>query len=115
MIRYTWGVSLSPGNEQLNRWSQVSASIDGSFNYPGASEPALDAMIDAILSASSREEFVAAVRAYDRVLISGYYAAPLFYLPEQWLARWTSVEHPEMTPITGFNLPAWWVAPSGSQ
>ena len=44
MIRFTWGVSLSPGNEQLNRWSQLAAEQDGSFNYPGASEPALDAL-----------------------------------------------------------------------
>lgn len=114
MIRFTWVVSLSPGNEQLNRWSQASAGFDGSFNYPGAREPALDAMIDAMLSASSREEFVAAVRAFDRVLISGYYAAPLFYLPEQWLARWTRIEHPEVTPVTGYNLPAWWAKPGGS-
>jgi peptide/nickel transport system substrate-binding protein len=108
MIRYTWSVSLSPGNEQLNRWSQTAADLDGSFNYPGAREPAIDAMIDAMLSATSREEFVAAVRAFDRVLISGYYVAPLFYLPDQWLARWTTIERPEVTPVTGYNLPSWW-------
>jgi peptide/nickel transport system substrate-binding protein len=108
MIRYTWTVSLSPGNEQLNRWSQAAADFEGSFNYPGAKEPALDAMIEAMLAATSPEEFVAAVRAFDRVLISGYYVAPLFYLPEQWLARWTTVERPEVTPVTGYNLPSWW-------
>jgi peptide/nickel transport system substrate-binding protein len=108
MIRYTWTVSLSPGNEQLNRWSAASADMDGSFNYPGAREPALDAMINAMLSAPSREDFVAAVRAFDRVLISGTYVAPLFYLPEQWVARWTTIERPDVTPITGYNLPSWW-------
>jgi peptide/nickel transport system substrate-binding protein len=108
MIRYTWTVSLSPGNEQLNRWSQAAADFDGSFNYPGAREPALDAMIDAMLSASSQEDFVAAVRAFDRILISGHYVAPLFYLPEQWLARWSTIERPEATPVTGYNLPSWW-------
>jgi peptide/nickel transport system substrate-binding protein len=113
MIRYTWGVSLSPGNEQLNRWSSAAAGIEGSFNYPGAKEPALDALIEAMLSAPSREDFVAAVRAYDRVLISGFYVAPLFYLPEQWVARWTTIERPEVTPITGYNLPAWWAKPGG--
>jgi peptide/nickel transport system substrate-binding protein len=111
MIRYTWTVSLSPGNEQLNRWSTASADLDGSFNYPGAREPALDAMIKAMLSAPSREDFVAAVRAFDRVLISGTYVAPLFYLPEQWIARWTKIERPDVTPITGYNLPAWWAKP----
>jgi peptide/nickel transport system substrate-binding protein len=65
-------------------------------------------MIDAMLLASSREDFVAAVRAFDRVLISGTYVAPLFYLPEQWVARWTTIERPDVTPITGYNLPSWW-------
>jgi len=111
MIRFTWGVSLSPGNEQLNRWSTASADSEGSFNYPGAKEPALDALIEAMLSVSSREDFVAAVRAYDRVLISGFYVAPLFYLPEQWIARRTTIDRPEVTPITGYNLPAWWARP----
>lgn len=112
MIRFTWTVSLSPGNEQLNRWSSAAADIEGSFNYPGAKEPALDALIEAMLSAPTREDFVAAVRAYDRVLISGFYVAPLFYLPDQWLARWTTIEHPDVTPITGYNLPSWWMKPA---
>jgi peptide/nickel transport system substrate-binding protein len=108
MIRNTWPVSLSPGNEQNFRWSRQAADTDGSFNFPGAKEPAIDAMIQALLEAATREEFVAAVRALDRVLISGYYVVPLFYLPEQWLAHWTSVERPQTTPITGYNLPTWW-------
>jgi peptide/nickel transport system substrate-binding protein len=108
VIRNTWPVSLSPGNEQNFRWSQRAADTDGSFNFPGAKEPAIDAMIQALLEASTREDFVAAIRALDRVLISGYYAVPLFYLPEQWLAHWRSVERPQTTPVTGYNLPTWW-------
>jgi peptide/nickel transport system substrate-binding protein len=45
------------------------------------------------------------------VLISGTYVAPLFYLPEQWVARWATVERPDVTPITGYNLPSWWAKP----
>ena len=41
-----------------------------------------------MLRARERADFVAAVRALDRVLISGCYVVPLFYLPEQWVARW---------------------------
>jgi peptide/nickel transport system substrate-binding protein len=111
MTRNTWGASLSPGNEQINRWSSTVADVEGSFNYPGAKEPAIDALIDAMLSAPTREDFVAAVRAYDRVLISGAYAVPLFYLPEQWIARWTRIERPEATALTGYSLPTWWMKP----
>ena len=34
------------------------------------------------------------MRALDRVLISGFYVVPLFHLPEQWVARWTTIAHP---------------------
>ena len=51
MVRNTWPSSLSPGNEQINRWSSKVADAEGSFNYPGAKEPAIDAMIQAMLSA----------------------------------------------------------------
>jgi peptide/nickel transport system substrate-binding protein len=64
-----------------------------------------------MLAAPTREDFVAAVRAYDRVLISGHYVAPLFYLPEQWVARWSSIEHPDVSPVSGYSLPTWWAKP----
>jgi peptide/nickel transport system substrate-binding protein len=64
-----------------------------------------------MLSAETREDFVAALRAYDRVLISGYYMVPLFYLPEQWVARWTRIERPETTALTGYSMPTWWAKP----
>ena len=60
----------------------------------GVKSPAIDAMIAALLKARERDEFVAAVRALDRVLISGFYVVPLFHLPEQWVARWTTIAHP---------------------
>ncbi|MFM6346612.1 MAG: hypothetical protein ACKPFK_15890, partial [Dolichospermum sp.] len=78
MIQFTWGSSLSPGNEQFNRWGTKSRNREGSLNYAGASHPAIDAMIDWMLSARSREEFVEATRALDRVLLSGFYVIPLF-------------------------------------
>jgi peptide/nickel transport system substrate-binding protein len=112
MIRYTWSASLSPGNEQLNRWSSAVADQPGSFNYPGAKVPALDAMIEAMLSAPTRDDFVAAVRAFDRILISEAYVVPLFYLPDQWIARWTRIEHPAKTALTGYSLPTWWAKPA---
>ena len=71
MIQNSWSASLSPGNEQSFRWSAEAADTEGSFNYAGVKSPAVDAMIGALLAAKSREDFVAAVRALDRVLMSG--------------------------------------------
>ena len=88
MIEYRWEQSLSPGNEQSFYWGSAAADEQGSRNYMGVRSAAIDAMIAALLRARERADFVAAVRALDRVLISGCYVVPLFYLPEQWVARW---------------------------
>ncbi len=68
-----WIASPSPGNEQRGRWSSAAANAEGAYNIAGVASPAIDAMIAAILAAKSNEDFVAAVRALDRLLISGFY------------------------------------------
>jgi peptide/nickel transport system substrate-binding protein len=111
MIQTSWPVSLSPGNEQLVRWSASVADQNGSLNYAGVKNPAADAMIAAMLEANEREDFVAAVRALDRVLISGAYVVPLFHLPEQWVAHWRHLQDPETTSLNGYLIDTWWSAP----
>ena len=108
MIQFTWGASPSPGNEQYNRWGMRSKDREGSLNYAGASNPAIDAMIDAMLSARDRDDFVAAVRALDRVLLSGFYVVPLFHAPDQWIVRSSAVKRPERTPLFGFAAETLW-------
>ena len=112
MIQYFWPVSLSPGNEQSFRWGSDAAKTEGSFNYPGVSNDAVDAMIDALLKAGDRDDFVSATRALDRVLLSGDYVVPLFYLPRQWVAHWQALKRPEKTPLYGYQIDAWWHDPS---
>ena len=51
-------------------------------------------MIDALLS-RKREDFVSAVRALDRALLSGFYVVPLFYVEDQWLAHDSELRKPE--------------------
>jgi peptide/nickel transport system substrate-binding protein len=112
MIQYFWPVSLSPGNEQSFRWGSDAAKTEGSFNYPGVESEAVDAMIAALLSAKDRDDFVSAVRALDRVLLSGDYVVPLFHLPRQWVAHWRTLKRPEKTPLYGYQIDTWWLDPS---
>ena len=111
MIQSRWDQSLSPGNEQAFYWSSAAADGNGSRNYMGAKSPAADAMIAALLRAQRRDEVVSAVRALDRVLISGFYVVPLFHAPEQWVARWTHVQHPAAASLHGYIPETWWRAP----
>jgi peptide/nickel transport system substrate-binding protein len=108
MIQWGWGASLSPGNEQINRWSSKAAGIDGTLNYPGVENAAVDAMIDALLQAEASEDFVAAVRALDRALLSGDYVIPLFFLPRVWVAYWAHMRLPSVAPLAGVDVDTWW-------
>jgi peptide/nickel transport system substrate-binding protein len=108
MAQWNWGVSLSPGNEQINRWSSRAAENEGTLNYAGVRNPAVDAMIEEILKAEAREHFVSAVRAFDRALLSGDYVIPLFHVPGQWLAWRRRVAFPERVPLTGVDFDTWW-------
>jgi len=110
MIEYRWDQSLSPGNEQAFYWGSAAADSDGTRNYMGVKSPAVDAMIAALLSAHERDQFVAAVRALDRILISGFFVVPLYHVPDQWVARWSRVEHPAETSLFGYLPETWWRA-----
>jgi peptide/nickel transport system substrate-binding protein len=111
MIQNRWDQSLSPGNEQSFYFGSEAANIPGTRNYMGARDPAIDAMISAMLAARERPAFVAAVRALDRVLISGFYAIPVFSAGEQWIARWNRIEQPSAISLTGYLPECWWQRP----
>jgi peptide/nickel transport system substrate-binding protein len=111
MIENRWDQSLSPGNEQAFYWGSAAADAPGTRNYMGVKSPAVDAMIAALLKAESQADFVSAVRALDRVLLSGVYVVPLFHLPAQWIARWATVGRPPATSIYGYLPETWWREP----
>ena len=111
MIQNRWDQSLSPGNEQSFYWGSEAADNQGTRNYMGAKDPAIDALIAAMLEAREHPAFVSAVRALDRVLMSGFYAIPLFNVREQWIARWNRIERPAATALSGYLPETWWRKP----
>jgi peptide/nickel transport system substrate-binding protein len=98
MIQWTWPVSASPGNEQIGRWGSANAGRKGSLNYAGVASPAVDATLQALLAAREREDFVAAARSLDRLLLSGFYVVPLYYLPDTWIAHGRDIVLPARKP-----------------
>ena len=111
MLQNRWDQSLSPGNEQSFYFGSQAADIPGTRNYMGAKEPAIDALIAALLEARERPDFVSAVRALDRALMSGFYAIPVINVQEQWIARWNRIERPVATALTGYLPETWWQKP----
>lgn len=111
----TWmalSLSLSPGNEQMLYWGARGVTEPGSRNLMGMNAPAAEAMVNAMVRATSPEEFTAAVRALDRVLTAGRYVIPTWYSPVSRLAHVRELHFPERLPLygdwPGFQPEVWW-------
>jgi peptide/nickel transport system substrate-binding protein len=111
MIPATWFNSLSPGNEQVLYFGSEGRTVPGTRNYPGIADPAVDAAIKAMLDAKAQQDFVAAVHAEDRLLVSGFYTVPLYDAGGQWVARWNHIGRPDTQPLPGFEATALWRNP----
>ncbi len=109
-------LSLSPGNEQRFYWGSGVADQPGSRNLMGMRSPAADAMIDTMLKARSRSDFIAATRALDRVLTAGRYVIPIHNYAVGRIAHLKELRYPEdRLPIygdgIGFLPEVWWFEP----
>jgi len=113
VITASWGESLSPGNEQRGYWGSQAADQTGSLNLIGIKNPAVDAMINAIIFAKSRDDLVAATKALDRVLLWNHYVVPQWTYPYVRSARWDRFSHSDPLPKYGasaFPTVWWWDA-----
>jgi microcin C transport system substrate-binding protein len=71
--------SESPGTELFERFGSKAAQTEGSANYIGINDPAVDALLQKVTAANTRAQLVTAVRALDRVLRHGHYSVPHWY------------------------------------
>ncbi len=111
MIPYSIFNSLSPGNEQKLYFGSEGKTKEGTRNYAGIADPAVDRAIEALLKAKTREELVAAARAEDRLLVAGHYILPFFDLGGQWVAHWKYIGRPDTQPLPGFEATTLWRNP----
>ncbi|WP_429412534.1 extracellular solute-binding protein [Paraburkholderia sp. WSM4174] len=89
-----------PGSELERRFSSASASQVGSENYPGVRSPAVDALVRAVMRASTLNELETATHALDRVLINGYYLVPEYFAPDTRIAYKSALGYPSVTPVS---------------
>lgn len=101
--------SLSPGNEQREYWDSDKAGLKGSKNWIGVQDPVVDALVNKIINANSREMLVAATHALDRVLLWHYYVIPQWHLNSWRLVYWDKFGRPKKTAPYDLNLSkTWW-------
>lgn len=90
------------------------AGVKGSNNLAGVNDPAVDALLEAVAGATSREALRHAARALDRVLRAGRYWVPMWYSGVHRVAVWEGFGRPEAGPDYDLGVPAtWWAEARG--
>ena len=104
-----FGFSATPGDSLRSFFSSQAAGLKGSNNLAGISEPAVDALIDAIMAAQTRPQLTAACGALDRVIRAGRYWIPQWYKASHWIAYWDVFGRPSAQPRYFRGIPdTWW-------
>jgi microcin C transport system substrate-binding protein len=104
-----FGGTLTPGAELRVFLSSASAAMVGSRNLAGVADAAVDALVEKIIHATTRDDLNAACRALDRVLRAGHYWVPMFYTDAALLAYWDAFSRPAIQPKLGVGAPdTWW-------
>ena len=103
------GSSTTPGVDLRVVYTSQAAAQNGSRNLAGVADPVIDALVETIAAAQSRDELNTACRALDRVLRAGHYWVPMFYRDTAWVAYWDAFSRPERQPKFGTGAPGtWW-------
>lgn len=109
-----FSLSVTPGDETRLYWGSESAKTPGSRNLSGIADPVIDALIEIIVKAESREALTTACKAVDRVLRAGRYWVPHWYKGSHWIAMWNEFDRPKIKPRYDRGImDTWWHAPNG--
>jgi microcin C transport system substrate-binding protein len=90
-------------------FSSQAADQQGSRNYAGIREPAVDAALAKLASVATRDDLIAITRAIDRVVRARHYVIPAWYLAAHRTAYWDIFGHPAAKPDYAFQPElTWW-------
>ena len=105
----SYPVSQLPGNEQREYWGSASADIKGSNNIIGIKNPVIDELIKGLVAARQKEDYVAYVKALDRVLLNENYMIFQWYSPYDRIAYKDKFKQPSADIKVGFQPYLWWI------
>jgi microcin C transport system substrate-binding protein len=103
-----------PGNELRDYFTCAAAKAQGSGNWGGICDPAVDALVERVVTAQDRQTLTTAARALDRVLLWRWYLVPNWDNNSFHVAYWDRFGHPDKPIRQGFNFDTWWVDPAKS-
>jgi len=111
IISRRFGQTAYPGSELKNWWGSASADTVGSLNIAGSKNPAIDALIERIVEANTKEELIIAARALDRIIMASHYTIPQWFKASHFVAYWDRFGKPDK-PKPGYSramLHSWWI------
>ncbi|WP_110647762.1 extracellular solute-binding protein [Salinicola peritrichatus] len=109
MIVGSFPQSANPGNEQRDFWTSDYADVPQSRNLAGVRDPVVDALVDDLIRADSREDLDTAAQALDRVLRWGFYVVPQWNFDGTRVAVWNKFGYPQPFPRYTPDFTVWWV------
>lgn len=113
MVVAVFSGSQFPGNELMNVWHSTSANQPGSNNLMGLRDPVVDALIEKIIYAETRQELLIAVHALDRVLLHREYVVPNWFINTHRVAFWDKFGQPQTLPQyyqpDDWVIQTWWM------
>ena len=105
----TFPISQLPGNEQKDFWGSEAADLKGSSNLIGIKNPVVDELLQGIVTAQTKEEYVAYIKALDRVLLNNHYMIMQWYSPYQRVAYRNRFAKKQTDLKVGFQPNTWWI------
>ncbi|MBM3519266.1 MAG: ABC transporter substrate-binding protein, partial [Alphaproteobacteria bacterium] len=109
IVSSRFSAGLTPGDDLRIFFGSASANAPGSYNLSGVASPAIDALIDKVVEAQSREDLNVAGRALDRVLRAEHFWVPNWHKGSFWIACWDKFGRPAVKPRYDRGIvDTWW-------
>ena len=108
MTTHNGRMSLEPSTG-LKQWFGSEGVNESSRNLMGVADPAVDALIEEVVAATSKAELKTAVHALDRVLRAKLFWVPQWFKSVHTVAYYDMYEYP--TPLPAYargELDFWW-------
>ncbi len=112
MMTFVLAQGNAPSYEQRDYFHSSNRNVEGSQNYAGIAHPAVDALLEHILAAQTREQLITAMRALDRVLLWEHFTIPNWHLNYHRLAYWNRFSRPDTQPPLILGTENWWINPA---
>ena len=93
----------------MEYWGSKAADIKGSNNLIGIKNPVVDSLIKGLVNAQTKEDYIAHIKALDRVLKNENYLIFQWYSPYDRIAYQNKFGQPPADKKIGFQPYLWWI------